>query len=757
MIRIQQNVDAGWVTTGQGAAPGSAPVQGKLQGRQARPQPHAQKIAQPAEPPAPTTGARRALALRQATPASAPATLLRQARFAALPSVSQVLLPEASAGKDKRATALPSIRQLIERAGPVRSPNVFERFLNIFRKDKSSENYLGIVNALKAYHAACQTPSGEEAKLRLDELTRTLDRYSRSADRNHHRADVIADLRTQITSERTALKTLLAESAADCLPQGATLSQALAFAREGVSLKQMQRLMDQGLTFDQPKKAREILDDHKRSEIHTQRSSGYREILNHLQIYHDFCNGQATEADASTHGVVAQEAANLLNSLHHATNQYLAGREITPHIQAIKDLHDQIHSEKIVLKGMLDEMQKGGALPEGANLSQAMAFAREGVSLHDMARLMSKGLLPSQAMEARELMDSERGSRLVASLQDLGPQRKAVLAGDFSDNELFLLELSGLGKEGGREYRRLGIPITHQTLVSEHTDAQRRGDMTRLGSGAFNEVYAARYSGPEGIVSGVFKPLQNKEDGWVAAKIGIDLKLPQIANRNLATQDVARALGFDVVVECRIGARQQPSSAGPRLQLGLVMGRAPGQEAFKALRHWRTDPEVRREVTKLQLLDHLVGQGDRHGGNYFVEAYKDERGQTKVKVSGIDNDQCFGMNTKDGNDIHYAENRQHIGYRGTKMPELIDSDMAAAIRRITPQSLGALLSDKLKPAEVDAAQSRLQSLLKHISKLEMGKRVLTPDEWNARPDISAFQHASNSYFARDTSQTGVVF
>src|SRR5690606_13898519 len=112
--------------------------------------------------------------------------------------------------------------------------------------------------------------------------------------------------------------------------------------------------------------------------------------------------------------------------------------------------------------------------------------------------------------------------------------------------------------------------------------------------------------------------------GWVAEEIGIDLKQPRIANRNLATQDLARALGFDVVVECQIGARRQPENQ--QLQLGLVMGRAAGETAFKTPASTFALPEVRREITKLQLLDHLVGQGDRHAGNYFIHTYVDESG-----------------------------------------------------------------------------------------------------------------------------------
>lgn len=760
MINIRQNVDVGLIQPGQGAAPAPAPdaTPGRFQGRQVRAQPHAQKVTPPAEPPAPKIGESPSLELRQAKPANTPGALLRQARYAALPSVPQLLMPGANLNKDARASALPSIRQLMAHAGPVRSPTLLERFVNAVRRDKSSENYQNILSALQAYHGACQGTTGSEAKLRLEELTATLDSYSRNGDRNQHRLAVIADLRTQITQERTTLADLLVQSGGNALPHGANLSQALAFVREEVSLQQMQRLVDQGLELDQPLEAREILNDRKLSETSAQQNVGYKKVLSDLQAYHDFCDLQGAKEGPQNDTVVADKAMTLLESLYSTIDGYLEPRPTNAHTQALQDLKSQISNEIELLQGMQDALHAGGELPQGASLPQAMAFAREGVSLHDMARLMAKGLLPSQAMEARELMDSERGSRLVESMRDVSPQQRAVLAGGFSDSELVLLELSGLGTEGGAEYRRLGIPITHQTLVNERTDTQRLGAMNQLGKGSANKVYAAKYNGPDGIVNGVFKPLKDEEGGWVAAYIGIDLNHARIANRNLATQDVALALGFDVVVECHIGARQQRAESGkPQLELGLVMGRAPGKEASKALDSLRENPEVRREVTKLQLLDHLVGQGDRHANNYFVHTYQDQKGQTKVKVTGIDNDQCFGRKTRNGDDIRYANTDDRDGYRGTRMPQLIDTDMAAAIRSITPQSLSALLSDKLSPAEIKAAQSRLQSMLNHINTLERKNQVITPDEWNARVDVSAFQNASNSYFARDAGLASVTW
>lgn len=730
------------------APPASETEKGSFQGQQVRVRPHARSIpCAPADPTAPASTT--SLEQRQARPASAAPSLVRQARYGALPSTTQVHTSVGNGDKVGKARGLPSLSRVIAYGGPARSYSLFERFMHLFRSDKSSIHYQKTLTGLKAYNYACRAEKPQKAKTRLDELAKMVDRYSQGSDANYLRAGVMRELREMIASEQVALTKLVTELQEDSLPEGASLLHALTFSHAGVSVKGMAALMDKGLKLDH---AVQGTSGNKRLP-----PQGYLKLLAHVESYH--AAGAAQNAGARSDIDVAKQAMSSLNNLEAFTHRYIhnnyGNHKDDPHTETLNDLRDQIPIERQVLQGLLDELNNGGKLPEGADLSHALAFAREGVSLQDMDRLMAKGLLPSQASDAREVLDSERAASLMEQLNRLTPEQKDQLPGNFNKSERLLLELSGLGAKGGAEYRRLGIPLTHQTIVTQHTDEQRLGQMSPLGAGAFNEVYTARYIGTDGVVNGVFKPLSNTENGWVAKTIGIDLTHPQIANRNLATQDVARALGFDVVVNCKIGARQNPKTQ--ELQLGLVMGRAPGKTACDTPRSHYANPAVRREITKLQLLDHLVGQGDRHSNNYFIDVQKDEKGQTKVKVSGIDNDQCFGKNTQHANDICYGADRARYGFRGTRMPALIDTDMAAAIRGVTRERLNALLNDKLSPAEVDAAHQRLQSLHDHVDRLERGGHVITPGQWDNQANVGAFLHQDNSYFARDAHRAGLAF
>jgi len=699
--------------------------------------------------------------------------LVRQARHGALPSVRQLPRASASFAKAPQANRLPGVHELVARAGPAQSDSLLQQCLGLFCFASPPDPYKDILDGLEAYHCTCRAAdvAADRAECALDalwmlaELHAAVTRYQDWGDDDGNRLEMIERLQIHITSEKRALKQVVDALQYGSLPDNASLKLMIALTREGVSFEEIAHLVDKGLVLDEPEEARDLLALAPSSPAANSPSAGYVRILANLKNYEDACEARHGAADTPHGSAVTHKAAAWLQALDISIQHYLGyhgnpdSARHDPRIQSLLDLRDQLSIERRVLQGVSDELGDDGTLPARAHLSHALAFAREGVSLHDMARLMGQGLLPSQAAEARLVLDSERARGLVHELDRQTPEARAELTDVYTEGELILLQVSGLGLEGGAYYRHLGLPITHQTIAITHTDGQRLGDMSALGAGVCNTVYASRYSGPEGIISSVFKPLNDFEHGWVAQRIGIDRNRPQIANRNLATQDVAHALGFNVVVECRIGCRGKPGGWFDEFQLGLVMGRAPGRPASETPPGLFAHPEVRRELTKLQLLDHLVGQGDRHGGNYFIHTWVDENGQTQARVSGIDNDQCFGRNILDPNELCHSKKRDREGFRGVQMPLLIDTDMAAAIRSITPERLDALLDGKLDWEEIQATQARLESVLDHIALLEQNQRVLTPTEWNEVSDeeLKEAHQPDNSYFARDQEYAAARF
>ncbi len=120
--------------------------------------------------------------------------------------------------------------------------------------------------------------------------------------------------------------------------------------------------------------------------------------------------------------------------------------------------------------------------------------------------------------------------------------------------------------------------------------------------------------------------------------------------------------------------------------------------------------QLQRDFTRIEILDYLTGQEDRHGLNFIVELGDDG---AAVGVKGIDNDVAFG--TKDVDPVG--------------MPSFIDEAAAKSIASHDRAEVFALLSQHLKPAEVEKAVGRFDALKAEIVS---GALVPVPDAaWGA--------------------------
>jgi hypothetical protein len=215
--------------------------------------------------------------------------------------------------------------------------------------------------------------------------------------------------------------------------------------------------------------------------------------------------------------------------------------------------------------------------------------------------------------------------------------------------------------------------------------------------------------------------------------------------RTLATCDTAKLLGFDVICRTEIGiGTPPPPPRNQEPQLGLVMSHAKGQPGGEHDREMFNNPDVRRELTKLQLLDHLTGQGDRHHKNYFI--HQDQEG--KVTVTGIDNDLCFGKWPADPNGIAFKRTEDGIGFNGTAMPPVMDREMVRVFEELTPEALEATLEGKLGDREIAAALARLEGIKKHIQTLRDNGRIIEVEDWGEQwvTDLLSWE---NSYIGRE--------
>ncbi|MGY6270910.1 hypothetical protein ACXIUT_14555 [Achromobacter denitrificans] len=170
------------------------------------------------------------------------------------------------------------------------------------------------------------------------------------------------------------------------------------------------------------------------------------------------------------------------------------------------------------------------------------------------------------------------------------------------------------------------------------------------------------------------------------------------------------------------------------------------------------DPVLRQGLVKLQLLDALTAQGDRHQANYIVAQ---DAGGRYTGVVAIDNDQAFGTKIGNPNDLlRRVPGKMVMGpdglmrggmqnLNGVMLPGVVDRDMKAAFDGIAAEALRARLAGLLPEQEIELAVQRLGVIKGHLEKLESEGMVIDPGEWGSGKATAALQDEHSSYVARD--------
>ena len=338
--------------------------------------------------------------------------------------------------------------------------------------------------------------------------------------------------------------------------------------------------------------------------------------------------------------------------------------------------------------------------------------------------------------------------------------------------------------------------------VDPMLDDSRLDSSIPLGAGKVNTVKLVTYK--DGTQR-VFKPESPGRQGMEFLNLSKDYASEQqVANLNLATQSAAEVLGLtDVVPKCSVGMHDG--------DYGLFMEKAPGMDAAEFARgtqpndgslslaevknlppeqHAKVIGGIMRGINRLEWLDLITGQGDRHQRNYMIQVWPD----LTVSVKGIDNDMCFaayrtGLHTyvikgeaaqtfrdkckyiihkypiglqdqirkmlftdpgfsedKDGvitldttkfkaGELHYAALRA-IGMNGATLPKYIDEDLYRELTSLrTGERREAYLADlakRLPPDAVDSAHRRLDQAIDYAIKLAAEYKVVKKDDFEKR-------------------------
>ena len=313
-----------------------------------------------------------------------------------------------------------------------------------------------------------------------------------------------------------------------------------------------------------------------------------------------------------------------------------------------------------------------------------------------------------------------------------------------------------------------------------------------LGNGAANTVTLCSFRDRRGHSTDlVFKPEYPARQGManlLVGGMGYGGKY-HVLHLNLAASDVAGAMGMRELLPT--------ASAGSfEGRFGLFMGRAPGRTARDIVNGADSTKEgicnelrahnkgalacanLQRELCRLEWLDLLSGQVDRHPDNYMVDI---DALSGNVRVTGIDNDAAFGsamvgvgkmdltkltlsvpevlkhlaqtmgLAAADAYKAHLDSANPHgpmqpyildlrskggavfasaaAGWNQVHVPTMIDRQSFEALMAIDKGAYRAKLATHLDAAQVEAAMSRLESVQEHARYLEGKERVLEVADW----------------------------
>ena len=338
--------------------------------------------------------------------------------------------------------------------------------------------------------------------------------------------------------------------------------------------------------------------------------------------------------------------------------------------------------------------------------------------------------------------------------------------------------------------------------VDPKLDDSNKVSSEKLGQGNANTVYLVTYKDGSEYV---FKPEAPGRLGMETLMLSMDYKPEQqVSELNLATRKTAEALGLeDVMPKTTVGSHNS--------QYGLFMEKVPGNTASTFTKssiapngglsaeqiqnlpdekHGAVVGEIIRQTNRLEWLDLITAQGDRHNKNYMI----DVRPDGTVTVKGIDNDECFpvyqtglrlfnlkavyanefdkacediikaypkqyrdeirerletdpGVKRKpDGGivldatkfkakELHYAL-RKAVGLHNAVLPNFIDEDTYAHFQALKSgparEAYLADLRSRLPEEAVVSAMTRLDQAIAHAESLKEKNMVISKDDFAKR-------------------------
>ncbi len=332
--------------------------------------------------------------------------------------------------------------------------------------------------------------------------------------------------------------------------------------------------------------------------------------------------------------------------------------------------------------------------------------------------------------------------KLMASLSDQIDEQRSVVARVLNNQNIAQVdensnkphqEMADTNFHAAVNLKILGYDLNKATEVNID-NAHTYGKV--LGKGAANEVFAIENPNNEHKL--VFK----REFGAIQKNLAVDRLLsneqthPKFGGRNIATSNIDTALNTNVIAKTQFIATQFiDENNKTHDEFGIAMEKADGGHLnglkIGDLKKAINDPNFRKDMINLQVMDAITMQLDRHAGNYMIDI---KNGQYKG-LKGIDNDNCFDSATKPVNihDLHSGQQKMagFYGSHNAGLPPLMDK--ALAMKLSNPTALKALIKQNaeglISADRLEAALARADDISAHAQTLLTQRRVVS--DWNS--------------------------
>lgn len=427
------------------------------------------------------------------------------------------------------------------------------------------------------------------------------------------------------------------------------------------------------------------------------RSTGYRDIQEKLDTYQSTFT-KSTAASGSIASVL--QARDALKALEGALQRYERSSS---------------HTHKAEMRGLLKEVQGELAVVQDGLVGlgpEDVEYAKSHAYPHELVKAYSAARMPIN--DATRLTFTQ----LVPGVADT--------LGHGNVNEVFRVDVRGSDGHPMAAVFKPEIPGTGVGAKACGIDGtQARWACRNVATYLLDQQLGF------GLVPKTGLALINENIGTVMALVGghapqakgearIKLSPDQLASMPADPKTLADRLKDQ-------GFRHGGKIVGTELVIELGRnGNFPDEEWETMPRHDRSqlertarvaldfeNPELRAGLNRLQWLDILTGQIDRHAGNYFVSHDSDGA----PHVHAIDNDLAFGAKF---HTVEELTSSQHV----CKLPELVDLATCEALERLRPEQLPALLGGLLSEAEIQATAERLGDIHVQLAKLRSEQAVI---------------------------------